>query len=141
MSLLGPAGWAVGTAKGFIRVAPTEATLTALGVPEAPRVTFVIVTGPGRAQDFGLDGTSPAEVYATFAMYPDSHVGPSSEVDGLPWPGLEGHRSTPAGGQFRLNVLVIDEETFLVIQAYAPAGQWETLEPLLDAMIDSLEID
>jgi hypothetical protein len=141
MSLLGPADWAAGTAIGFIRLAPDEATLTAAGVPEEPRVTFVIVTGPGRAQDFGLDGRSAAEVYATFAMYPDSRVGPSSEVDGMPWPGLEGHRSTPAAGDFHLNVLMMDEQTFLVIQSYAPAGEWQALEPLLDEMIESLAID
>lgn len=141
MSLLGPAEWAVGTATGFIRLAPSEATLTAVNLPEEPRVTFVIVTGPGRAQDFGMEGWSMGEVYATFAMYPDSRVGAPSEVDGPPWPGLEGRRSTPAGGDSRLNVLRIDEQTFLVVQAYAPAGQGETLEPLLGAMIASLRFE
>jgi hypothetical protein len=36
---------------------------------------------------------------------------------------------------------MMDEQTFLVIQSYAPAGEWQALEPLLDEMIESLEID
>lgn len=141
MSVLGPEGWQSEAATGFIRLAPTEASLFAVGLPEEPRVSFVVVTGPGRAQDFGLEGRSPAEVYATFAMYPDSRVGPSSEVAGMRWPGLEGHRSTPAGGDFQMYVLTIDDRTVLVIQAYAPAGEWEAFGPTLAMMIDSLRIE
>jgi hypothetical protein len=141
VSVLGPEGWPSESGIGFIRLAPSETSLFAVGIPEEPRVSFVVVTGPGRAQDFGLEGRSMAEVYATFAMYPDSRVGPSSEVAGLRWPGLEGHRSTPAGGDFQLYVLTIDDQTVLVIQAYTPAGAWDALEPALAAMIDSLRFE
>ena len=140
LSILGPAGWAGTSGTGFLRVAATEGALYDTGIPSAARITFTVATGPGRAQDFHLDGSTARAIYAYFALFPESRAGRPSEVSDLPWPGLEGHSSSSRDGDQDLLVLVIDDETTVAIQAFSPAGEWELFEPMLRAILETLEV-
>jgi hypothetical protein len=123
-----------------LRLAATEGALFDTGTPSAARVTFTVATGPYRAMDFHLDGHSMREVYAYFALYPESSVAAPTEVVGLAWPGVEGHSRESQTGDRHLMVLGIDEQTILGIQAYCPQGDWGRFEPILRAIVESLEI-
>ena len=140
LSIRGPAGWAGTSGIGFLRVAATEGALYDTGIPSAARLTFTVATGTGRSQDFSLDGRSAREIYAYFALFPESHVGRPSEASDLRWPGLEGHRSSSRDGDQHLLVLTIDGGTTVVVQAYCPVGEWNLLEPMLRSILDTLEV-
>ena len=140
LSLLGPLGWFVEAGPGFLRIAATEGALFDTGTPSAARLTFFVATGPSRAQESALDGHSLREIYVYFALFPESRVGPPSEVTDLAWRGLEGHSNDSQSGDRHLVVLAIDEETSVAIQAYCPQGDWERFEPILHAMLESLEV-
>jgi hypothetical protein len=140
LSIQAPVGWAVEASSGFLRIAATEGAVYDTGIPSAARISFTIVTGPARAQDFGLDGHTPREVFGFFALYPESRVGPPSELRGLPWPGMEAHSTGTQQGDQHLIELAIDADTNVVVQAYCPAGDWDRFEPMLRAILDTLDV-
>jgi hypothetical protein len=140
LSLLGPVDWPVESGPGFLRLAATEGALYDTGTPSAARVTFTVATGPFRAMDFHLDGHTVREVYAYFALYPESNVAAPTDVVGLAWPGVEGHSRGSQTGDRHLIVLGIDDQTILAIQAYCPQGDWGRFEPMLRAIVESLEL-
>jgi hypothetical protein len=140
LSLLGPLGWPVETGPGFLRLAATEGALYDTGVPSAARLTFTVVTGPSRAVDFHLDGRTVREVYAYFALFPESRVAAPTEALDLAWPGVEGHSRDSQAGDQHLMILGIDDQTIVAIQGYCPPGDWELFEPILRAIVESLAV-
>jgi hypothetical protein len=139
LSLLGPLDWPVESGAGFLRLAATEGALYDTGTPSAARVTFTVTTGPFRAMDFHLDGHTVREVYAYFALFPETSVAAPTDVVGLAWPGVEGHGRDSQTGDRHLIVLGIDDQTILAIQATCPPGDWDRFEPIVRAIVGSLE--
>ena len=140
LTIYGPEGWPALTALGYVRIAATEGALQDTGIPSAARLTLTVATGPGRAQDFHLDGSTPHAIYACFALFPESRAGRPSEAAGLPWPAIEGHSSGDREGDQHLLVLTINDETTVVVQAFTPAGEWELFAGMVRAMLETLEV-
>jgi hypothetical protein len=140
LTVLAPIGWASLADTGLIVVAATEQALADEPVPLAARLTLTIASGPGRSQDFGVDGGTLAEAYALFTQLSGTQGGPPVEITQGEWQGLAGHRANAHMGDWDLRVLAIDSQTFLVAAAFAPPGEWERFLPLVEGMLDSLTV-
>lgn len=140
VGLTAPLGWAVETGSGTIRIAVDEATLTPSEVATGASLTVIVATGPGRAQDFGLDGRTVNEVYAYFVATTGGRQGRPTELVGSPYPGLGGHGSDPRVGDSDLRILVLNEETMVAVFASSPAGEWAAFSPMVEAIVASLHV-
>ncbi len=140
VQLLSPDGWVSETNVGLIRIAATEQALNAEVAPPAALVAVTVATGPYRAQDFGLDGRTISEAYAFFAPYPIIRVGPPDPLEDSRWPGLVGFASDPTFGARELRVYTVDEQTTLVILSYSPEEEWESFQPISEAIITSIQV-
>ncbi len=141
LTIYGPEGWPALTAVGYLRIAPTEGALLDTGIPSAARLTLTVATGPLRAQDFHLEGSTPRAIYAYFSLYPESRAGRPSEATDLPWPAVEGHSSSTREGEQHLWVLTIDDQTAIAVQAFAPIGEWDRFGPMVRGMLATLEVN
>jgi hypothetical protein len=140
LELLAPEGWATEVTQGSIKIAATQAALSATDVPPAARLVLTVATGPSRAQDFGLDGRTVAEVYSFFSLEPMARVGPPNPLADSRWPGLGGHDSDRTYGDRDLRVFVIDEQTTIVLISFAPYGEWASFQPVVEAIIASIQV-
>ena len=140
LELLVPEGWVTEVTQGLIKAAATEAALNATDVPPAARLILTVATGPSRAQDFNLDGRTTAEAYAFFSLSPASRVGPPDPLTDSRWPGLGGHDSDRTYGDRDLRVFAFDEQTTIVITSFAPYGQWTSFQPMVEAVIASIQV-
>ena len=139
LRMLLPEGWAAQGGTGEIRVAATEAALTEEPIPSSARLVVLLVNGPSRAQDFGLDGATIAEVYALFAIRADARVGPPQPLEDGKWTGVGGHGDDPLQGSRDLRILVAADGSMIAAMAFAPPGEWQAFQPLVEAMLESLE--
>jgi hypothetical protein len=140
VQLLSPAGWVSETNVGLIRIAATEQALNAELAPPAALVAVTVATGPYRAQDFDLDGRTVSEAYAFFALSPMARTGPPDPLEDSRWPGLVGFASDSTFGARELRVCTVDEQTTLVILSYSPEEEWESFQPVSEAIIASIQV-
>ncbi len=139
LRMLVPDGWAAGGGPGEIRVAAFESALTEEPIPSSARLIVLFASGPSRAQDFGLDGATVAEGYAQFALRTDVRVGPSRPLQTGKWTGVGGHADDPTVGSRDLRILVAQDGSMIAAIAFAPPGEWDAFQPLVEGMLESLE--
>jgi hypothetical protein len=140
LSVMAPAGWATAIANGEVRIAALPEALLDGSFFPAARLVLTVATGPWKGEDFQLDQASLFEVYAFFSLMGSSLVGQPSPLAEGRWEGLTAHRGNTVDGDRDLRVLVIDGQTLLVSRAYAPPGEWTAFEPLLNAILETLDV-
>ncbi len=139
LRMLIPAGWAAEGDTGEIRVAASEAALAEEPLPSTSRLVVQWITGPHRSQDFGLESGTTAEAYALFAIRADARVGRPHPLEGGKWTGLGGHGDDLSLGSRDLRILIAADGSLIAANAYAPPGEWEAFQPLVESMLESLE--
>jgi hypothetical protein len=140
LSLSVPSGWQVQTSPGSIVIAEAEGPAAPAETAPANRVSVAVITGPHRAADFGLDGLSQREVYATLVLTRSLMIPAPKSLEGAEWPTLWSHGSSAETGDIDLRVISVDAETMVAVLAQSAPGQWSTFEPAFRAMIATLQI-
>jgi hypothetical protein len=140
ISIAVPSTWQVQSSPGSIVAAATSEALSPAETPPASRLSVTIITGPHRAADFGIDGQTQREAFASLVLTRALFVPAPRSVEGAAWPTLWGHGSSPATGDVDLRVISIDSATMVAVLAQVPPGGWSAFEPVFQAMLASLEI-
>ena len=140
LSMSAPSSWNVQASSGSITVAASDSALSPSETPSAARISVTVISGPDRASDFGIDGLTPREAFAMLILTRGLLIGPPQALDGVVWPTLWSHASSEATGDVDLRVLSINAETMVAVMAQSPPGEWDSLQPLFEAMIESIEI-
>lgn len=140
ISIVVPSTWQVQISPGSIVAAEISEALSPAEMPPANRVSVTVITGPHRAADFGIDGLTPREAYASLVLTRALLVPAPQSIDGADGPTLWGHSSSRATGDVDLRVIAIDSKTMVAVLAQSPPGAWSAFEPVFQTMLDSLEI-
>jgi hypothetical protein len=141
LTVLLPEDWVVATNPGSIRVADSPGTLNDPFNNPGAYINISIGSGPYKIPDLGMDGDSISELYVFFSIENGGLHGPPRRLQDAVWEGLGGHVADQRIGEQDLKVLEITEETRIAIASASPLGEWELFEPLVNAVIASIQIN